>query len=188
MPTWRNWLGGEKNGFFEMKDFRKTDFFKKWNGLLTDEKFIEFIEAGDIEVYFYPHINMMKFLNEFERKSKNVRIVSADEDIQSYLSSCDLMITDYSSVAFDFAYLDKPVIYYQFDLKKYRDEQLQEGYFKYERDGFGDVLKEKGAVVEKIRYCVERDFKNETRYMTREQEFFGYRDRKNSKRVYEAIK
>ena len=41
------------------------------------------------------------------------------------------MITDYSSVFFDFSYMRKPVIFYQFDEKKFRKAQYAEGYFSY---------------------------------------------------------
>lgn len=150
MPTWRNWLGGEKNKIFETKDFKETKYFKYWNAFLNDDNFIEFIEKNNIKVYFYPHINMQMFLHDFESKSKNVKVVSINEDIQEYLNKCDLMITDYSSVAFDFAYLNKPVVYYQFDQKEYRKKQYPEGYFKYERDGFGPVVKDVDEVLEHV--------------------------------------
>ena len=51
-------------------------------------------------------------------------------------------MTDYSSVAFNVAYVDAPVVYFQFD----RDAVLagqhigRAGYFDYERDGFGPVV------------------------------------------------
>ena len=54
-----------------------------------------------------------------------------------------LLVTDYSSVAFNAAYLDRPVVYYQFD----RDDVVRgraprrKGYFDYERDGFGPVAR-----------------------------------------------
>ncbi len=52
----------------------------------------------------------------------------------------DLMITDYSSVAFDFAYLNKPIIYFQFDEKDfYLNHTYKKGYFDYFKDGFGEV-------------------------------------------------
>ena len=46
-----------------------------------------------------------------------------------------------SSVAFDFAYLGKPVIYAQFDKEEfYEKHDYKAGYFNYERDGFGEVV------------------------------------------------
>lgn len=188
MPTWRQWLGGDRNGIFKVKDFKKTDYFRYWNNLINNTRLIELIEKKNIHVYFYPHINMMKFLGDFETVSKNVHIVSDEEDIQSFLNKCNLMITDYTSAVFDFAFLKKPIIYYQFDENRYRENQYSEGYFKYRQDGFGDVLVDKNSVIDKIRYYVDHDFKTEAKYSKRMQDFFSLRDRCNCERVYKAIK
>ena len=98
------------------------------------------------------------------------------------------MITDYTSAVFDFAFLKKPIIYYQFDENRYRENQYSEGYFKYRQDGFGDVLVDKNSVIDKIRYYVDHDFKTEAKYSKRMQDFFSLRDRCNCERVYKAIK
>ena len=50
-----------------------------------------------------------------------------------------VMITDFSTVAFDFAYLKKPLIYYQFDNNYHFD--VESGYFDYDEMGFGPVAK-----------------------------------------------
>ena len=186
MPTWRNWLGGETNSFGKVRNFKETDFFNYWNGLLNDDRFISYLEENDIIAYFYPHINMQKFLDDFETKSRNVRFVSTEEDIQEYLMKCDLMVTDYSSVAFDFAYLEKPVIYYQFDQKEYRDRQHAEGYFSYEKDGFGPVVGKLNKLVSEI----EKYFGGtmDKKYLVRAKEFFERRDNKNSERIYTVLK
>ena len=110
---------------------------------------------------------MQKYIDAFTIKSNNINIITLKEDIQKYFNKCDLMITDYSSVAFDFAYLRKPIIYYQFDKEKFRKLQYAEGYFDYETMGFGDVIVNDAE---------------------RENSFFIYHDKNNCKRVYEAIK
>lgn len=188
MPTWRNWLGGEKNTLFEIRNFRTTLYYKCWNGLLNNKDFIEFIEKNKITVYFYPHINMQIFLNDFKPNSKNIKVLSSNEDIQKYLSKCKLMITDYSSVAFDFAYLNKPVIYYQFDLKDYREKQYPKGFFDYKKDGFGPVAFDMKKTLDEIRDYVKSNFDSKRKYSDKMKKFFFSRDKKNSDRVYEAIK
>ena len=54
------------------------------------------------------------------------------------IGSAAIMITDYSSAAFDMAYLEKEVIYYQFDkgdIFKNNAHTYQKGYFEYSREG-----------------------------------------------------
>ncbi len=57
------------------------------------------------------------------------------------LARCALFVTDYSSASFDAAYLDRPMVYYQFDRERpWPDVHVgRKGYFDYERDGFGPV-------------------------------------------------
>jgi CDP-glycerol glycerophosphotransferase (TagB/SpsB family) len=182
MPTWRNWLGGEKNAVFKTRDFKETDFYKHWNDFLNNEEFVNYIEENKIKVYFYPHYGMQKYIDAFKMISKNIEIVTLDQDIQEFFSKCDLMITDYSSVAFDFAYLEKPIVYYQFDKKEFRERQYAEGYFKYERDGFGPVCETLPELLKAMKSKPKKE------YAIREKEFFGFHDDKNCERIYEAIK
>lgn len=177
MPTWRNWL----NQIDGTAAFKDSEFFLHWNGLLNDEDFLDYIEKNKIDVYFYPHVNVLRFIGSFQSKSKRVKIIKKCEDIQEYFNKCFLMITDYSSVAFDFAYLGKPVVYYQFDYDEFRKKQLQEGYYNYEKDGFGPVKKTKSKLVCEIIKMVDN---NDTRKMNL---FFDYRDNENSKRLYEDL-
>lgn len=184
MPTWRKWLGEERNGIFKIKDFENTDFYKHWDGLLRNKKFIDYIEKNEIVVYFYPHIQMMQFIEAFRPESNNIKIVSSKENIQKYFNECNLMITDYSSVAFDFAYLRKPVIYYQFDKKEYRKHQLQEGYFKYDTDGFGPAVEDVDAVIKSAISCMS----NGSSFVKQCDRFFDKKDHNNCERVYKELR
>lgn len=48
--------------------------------------------------------------------------LNPDTDIYPILILTDILITDYSSIAFDFLYLDRPIIYYPYDLEYYNNE------------------------------------------------------------------
>ena len=63
--------------------------------------------------------------------------VSYDESYQELFNNSSVLVTDYSSVFFDFAYLKKPVIYYH----PIDDYHYENSYFDYETMGFGDVVK-----------------------------------------------
>lgn len=92
------------------------------------------------------------------------------------------MITDYSSVAFDFAYIKKPLIYYQND-----DYHYEKGYFDYETMGFGDIIQTEEELIDKIIEYIENNCQMEEKYQKRVDKFFKYTDKNNSKRVYEWI-
>ena len=72
--------------------------------------------------------------------------------------SKSLLITDFSSIYFDFAYQKQPVIYYHFDYQQYRKEHYSEGYFNYERDGFGPIVYDLQSLVKNISSIVADGF------------------------------
>ena len=188
IPTWRNWLR-ETNSLSKDYDFKETEFYIRWLELLNSKEFIDFIEQRNLEVYFYPHIHMMKFLNDFEFKSKNITKLSLKTDLQKTMKEAALMITDYSSVYMDFAYMEKPIIYYQFDIKQYREGHLQEGYFNYNLDGFGPVCEDYSSVIEYLnKIFVKNEFIAEEKYLKKMKDFFELKDQSNCKRHYDLLK
>lgn len=189
MPTWRNWFGGHNEFEHDQELFKKTNFYQKWNNLLNDSKLIEYIEKNNIVIYFYPHQHMQKFLNLFKSTSQNIKIVdNKEKDIQDLLKESALLITDYSSVFMDFGYMNKPVIYYQFDEKEFREKHLQKGYFDYRLDGFGKVITDEKEISNKIIKIIENNYQDSKEYETRRINFFEVRDTNNCKRTYEKIK
>ena len=180
MPTFRRWLNYEDN-------FVETDYFKAWNSLLNDKEFVRYIETHDYEVLFYPHFEIQKRVSDFHASSDNIKICRFDNsDVQDLLKRTNLLITDYSSVAFDFAYMNKIVLYYQFDEKKFRTEHYQEGYFDYREMGFGPVVDELDKLVVEIEKYF--DGKTDKKYFTRAKKFFERHDSRNCERIYVAIK
>lgn len=188
MPTWRNYLGREKNNLAHKIIFKETEFYKNWNKLINDKQLIDYIEKEEITILFYPHINMQKFLKEFKSTSSKIKMIDLNTDIQQVLKESALMITDYSSVFMDFAYMRKPIIYFQFDQKEYREKQYAEGYFKYESNGFGPVFQNENDVVTQIINYAKFNFIPEDKYKNRMEEFFEIYDQKNCERQYQLLK
>ena len=59
---------------------------------------------------------------DFEKYKNFVYDVSKIDDINELYIIADLLITDYSSVFFDYANLKRPMIFYMYDLEHYRDK------------------------------------------------------------------
>ena len=98
------------------------------------------------------------------------------------------MVTDYSSVLFDFAYLRKSVVYTQFDKEQFfNDQSYDQGYFDYEEDGFGPVCYDYESTVETLVRQVESGCVNPERYREREDRFFRYADQHNCERILQSI-
>lgn len=188
IPTWRSWLGRDTNLLNVKQNFKETNYYINWSKLLSDKKFNDFIKKENIIVYFYPHIEMQKYINDFDINSKNIKIVDNSKiDIQTLLKESSLMITDFSSVYMDFAYMKKPIIYYQFDKEEYRKKQYQEGYFKYETDGFGPICETYITAVDRIIEYIKNDYSVEKKYLDRMDKFYLLHDQNNCKRIYDVI-
>jgi CDP-glycerol glycerophosphotransferase (TagB/SpsB family) len=131
---------------------------------------------------------MQKYRKYFTTDSRSVVIASIEEyDIQTLLKESKLLITDYSSVFFDFAYMNKPTIYYQFDEEDFFGSQYDKGYFDYRDNGFGDVVTQKRALLEAIKKVVNNNFEMEEKYKERIKGFFVLHDEKNRERIYNEI-
>ena len=67
----------------------------------------------------------------------------------------DLLITDYSSVFFDYANLKRPIIFFMYDLDDYRD-RLRGFYFDIEKDAPGPIVKTE----DELYYAIEHASKS----------------------------
>lgn len=184
MPTWRNWMGGN---YYTKEDFLKSDFYLKWNSLLNDEELLNYLKQNKLYVLFYPHQHVQKFIDCFKFDKECIKIAKTQEiDIQSALKESKILITDYSSVYMDFAYMLKPVIYFQFDYEKYRNNQLQQGYYDYKKDSFGPVTYSIKQTITETKKILDGNFDN--KYINRMKKFFSIKDQKNCERIYEVLK
>lgn len=188
MPTWRYWFKYsdiDKEGNIP---FIQTEYFLKFSSFINNRRLINYIEENNLTIFFYLHRSMQRYTNNFKSISSNVKILERfDRNIQELLQTGAMMVTDYSSISVDFAYMEKPVIYYQFDQKKFREEHGQPAYFSYEENGFGPVLTKENEVVDYIIYSHQKRFKLEDKYIKRIQSFFELRDTSNCERIYEKI-
>ena len=99
-----------------------------------------------------------------------------------------VMITDYSSVAFDFAYLERPIIYYQFDKESFfENHSYKKGYFEYETMGFGDVVNDEIELNECLGKILHNGCVLEDRYLGRIHSFFYLIDGDNCKRLLDRV-
>ena len=192
MPSWREWIASKNefsNKFEQGNTFEDTEYFQMYNELINSESLISFLENNDIILYFYPHRNMQKYIGSFKSNSKNIKIVSnKDIDIKDLLIESSLMITDYSSVGMDFSYMKKPVIYYQFDEKKFHKAQYEKGYFDYRNNGFGKVCISSSEVIDELKNIYKRNYKLDKKFLDNHNIFFPLYDNKNNDRIYEEIK
>lgn len=97
----------------------------------NEQKFNEMLEKKNIVFLYKPHFADMSLLTEKEKHNRFLTITNDDfNDIYSLCSKIDILMTDYSSIYFDFIVTKKPVILAPFDIEEYK-ETAREHYFDY---------------------------------------------------------
>ncbi len=190
MPTWRQmWVSTVNNSVRDLKPgFEEGRFFRFYNALLNDPRLLDAAKKNGYTVRFLPHPHLQPHAERFTRNAETA-FLPASEPYRKVLAESDLVLTDYSSVAFDFAYLRKPVVYTQFDFDEfYSGEHVcRTGYFDYVRDGFGEVETEYDATVDRLIEYMENGCRLKDDYRARIDGFFAFNDRENCRRVFEKL-
>ncbi|MBR5874953.1 MAG: CDP-glycerol glycerophosphotransferase family protein [Oscillospiraceae bacterium] len=193
MPTWRAYLvedWGDGSGNRRVKDsFNKSSYFKMYMELLNNQDLIEAARKNDYTIQWVVHPNMRDTVDKM-LFDESVEIVSSDVAYKDIFAKSSMVVTDYSSVMFDMAYLRKPVLYYHADKDEFYSggHTQKKGYFEHERDGFGEVEYTSEDMINRLIEYMENDCKLKDIYNDRINKFFAYNDKNNCQRVYEAIR
>jgi CDP-glycerol glycerophosphotransferase len=193
MPTWRKWLpvGSTWGKINEasLNLFLISHYYQNYKALLNHQSLHLLLEETGYRLIFYPHHEMQTVAHLFPSTCTKITIARNSEfDVQQLLKESAVLVTDYSSVAFDFAYMRKPVIYFQFDREEYDQGHYAKGYFDYDRDGFGPVVVTSEHVVAQVKAVVQSDVAgHKQEYLRRQEAFFKLHDAHNCERTFQAI-
>ena len=108
-----------------------------------------------------------------------------DDITEIYLIS-DICITDYSSVFFDYANLKRPMLFYTYDLDKYRDV-LRGFYIDMETELPGPLVYTTEEVIDKIKNLNSLNQEYQQRYEQFYERFCSWEDGNAAMRVVEAV-
>lgn len=169
------------------EDFKNTDYFKYLNNILNDEKLLKALKKYNYKIKFIPHPNVMTQLKDF---TFNDYIIVEDGLVNYQKEFCEnkILVTDLSSVFFDFAYLKKPVIHFFPDKEDfYKGQIYNKGYFDIDKMGFGPIFEDHDKFIDELIKTIKNDCELESKYNKRIDDFFAFHDQKNCERVYEKI-
>ena len=114
-----------------------------------------------------------------------ISFYSEKMDVNELLKSSDFLMTDYSSVYFDYLHLDREIIFYAFDYEKYLKED-RELYFNYEEVTPGEKVYTFESLVKLLDNLEDLDYKKERKKIY--DDFWKDSDGNASKRVYDYFK
>lgn len=181
MPTWRIWLNQD--------NFLQSDFWKNYATLLKNRALQRLLQENGMTLIFYPHYEMQPYLKEFEGLDLPACIKLADKkkyDVQQLLKESALLITDYSSVFFDFAYMHKPVVFFQFDYDEFHQKHYQKGYFDF-KHCFADWTSDIPSLLKVMTNHIENgcELPKEKRAII--DPYFPLYDTHNCERIYQVV-
>ena len=188
-PTWRRNIANAnvahvKKGHNEF--FKNSEYYHIYNSLINDPKLIECAKRTGYRLIYLLHPAASAQIDDFDRNDY-VELIPAASDMnyEKILTESSLMVTDYSGVQFDFAYMRKPLLYYHpKELPPHYDES--EAYV-YETDAFGPLIDNHEDMVNALCEYMENNCVMKEEYVARADKFFAFNDFNNRERIYNAI-
>lgn len=173
MPTFREYLFNKEIDFKESEVFPLN--FDELNNILLKNEILFLVK-------FHPCV--MEIFEKISKKQKfsNIKFLTTKGDIYPIIKYVDILITDYSSIAYDFLLLDRPIIFFDYDREIYERNM---GGFLFDYDEFTPGIKVKNqdelisAIKEKDSYKEQRDYIKEI--------FFDSTNIRSSENIFKEI-
>lgn len=121
------------------------------------EKWNQVFKENNIKLYIKPHYASAAQWNVTSGLS-NINILEASTDVYDLLPNTNLLITDYSSVYFDYMITGRPILFFPYDLYNY--ENVERGFlFSYESNTPGKKVNNTAELLESILY-IKNNYQN----------------------------
>lgn len=164
-PTFRG--SGQNTAYYPMD---KVDY-----KLLYEELKNEYVFLFRLHPFVKNSINIPDLYRDFFFDFSDFK------EVNNLLLITDILITDYSSICFEFSLLNKPMLFFAFDLEDYKKQR--DFYFDYQLFIPGSIVKTSREIVNKI---TTKDFEMDKiqRFVNF---FFDYKDGNSSERFIKEI-
>jgi CDP-glycerol glycerophosphotransferase (TagB/SpsB family) len=182
MPTWRSRYSRLTAG-----QFKETDFYREYKNILTNPSLIKSLEEKDYNLVFYNHYEFQKF-NSLFRPFCTGRVqlkFFGEQSVQQLLKESCLLVTDFSSIYYDFLYMRKPIIFFLLNQEEFRANQYGKDYDN--PNDFGDVVEESDYVVQQIIKNLNNNCEINARCLQFSKTIFPLYDQCNCMRIYNRV-
>lgn len=193
MPTWRQYLTASSDQKTGQRGYKpevlNSEFVQRWLHVLASPSLRQLAVERGLTINFMPHPNLEPLMRHISIPDHVTVSSYARDDVQNILVESAAVITDYSSIAFDAALIDRPVIYYQFD----REDVLggkhttKSGHFSYDAHGFGPVVQSCDDLVGSLKELLDYGSPARARFQQRSRDFFAGIPEESCRAVTEEI-
>jgi CDP-glycerol glycerophosphotransferase len=173
-PTFRGEVGSEWNLFLSY-------------GFATEswEKFLE-EENAQLHIKLHPANDLPQKDKQRLQSSGKIRFIESDEDVTELMMRTDILITDYSSLFFDFVLTERPIIFAPFDYDAYVKQERQ-FYFDYDAITPGPKCKNWEEVLQWAGVFLHKPYEYKKARIALKKRFHHFSDAQSAQRVTEAI-
>ena len=189
-PTWRMQAAvpvrtseGEQRDYNPL--FKESTYFKVFNSLINDPRLIEAAKKYGYRIKYVLHPIVSSQVEDFD-KNDYVDIIPAVGDMSYEKMFCEssLMVTDFSGIQFDFAYMRKPLVYLH---HKDIPQHYEEGTFFYDTMAFGEICHDNDELIDTLCEYMATGCRMKDEYVRRADDFFYYNDHNNCERIYNIM-
>jgi hypothetical protein len=194
-PTWRNYLAlptdasnAKSRHRGTSQNFLSSEFYAIYRRVLTDETLIDTARREGYRFKFLLHPFLSGQLEHFMPFSNDVvDVVSATSNVryEDLLTEAAVLVTDFSGIQFDFAYMKKPIVYFQ---PSELPPSYKDSIFRYEEHAFGRIATSTAELARELNSVMRTNQSMSKRFVTRVDKFFYYSDRNNCERIYRVAR
>ena len=171
-PSWRKYLTNEiTSSKWEVLEGKilASDYYKKFNEFLSDERLMKLLEEKNISLDFKLHPIIKDAKNLFNFDNPHINVLSDDVTLEDY----NMFITDFSSFVFDFGYLVRPIMFFVPDMDQFKSgmNHYRELDLPWEKS-FGNLVLEPENAVDEVIRIIENDFVTDTIFKNRMEKFY----------------
>jgi CDP-glycerol glycerophosphotransferase (TagB/SpsB family) len=173
MPTWRDWLS-DRDAFVD------SEFVRQWTNFLAGVVPIAVERGMTVDLVLHPNMRHHAALFAID----GVTVREPGDDLQTLLKSSRLLVTDYSSVGWDFSFLDRPVVYFQFDQARFTGGRPP--YIDYGSQLPGAIASTSAAAVDLV--ATSADGRPQPDMRARSRAFLQHADHDACQRTYDVVR
>lgn len=183
MMTWREWL-------FDLtkEEFIDSIYFKSTVGILKHEGIQKLLADHKLSMNIALHPFMKKFEKYFTGLTDNehgIRFLDFNQETIEYsIDHNDMLLTDITSVSWDFLYLNKPIIFFMFDQQEYLEKRGT--YLNMDTDLYGYKAESIDHVYEYLKRIIEEKITYNEWY-PKATDYIDYFDQDNCKRLTKRV-
>lgn len=144
--------------------------------LLNDNDLISFLNNKNIDLIYIQHHYDVLRKRPFNPNLFHYVKYRDQSFLAHYINQCSLFITDFSTICFDFMFLNKPVLFYLIDLNDTIEFDEKE-YMKFDNNiYFDNIFLSQNSLIKRIEYYINKGFEIDNELIKKYNSIFYYKN------------